>query len=124
MSRPTAQRRAIWEALAGAPGPLVAEELLAQAQERCRSLGQATVYRELKRLEQEGRIARVQTGDGRVRYEVAQAHHHHFQCRSCDAVFDVPGCVSTPRSLRANLPRGFRVEDHEVVLYGLCADCA
>ena len=123
MSRATTQRRAIWEALAEASGPLVPEDLLARAQERCDSLGQATVYRELKRLEQEQRVARVHTGDGRVRYEVAQAHHHHFHCRACDGVFDLPGCVRTPRSLYRNLPVGFRVEDHEVVLRGLCANC-
>lgn len=123
MSRATSQRSAIWEALANASGPLLPEELLAEAQEHCESLGQATVYRALKRLEEERRVARVRTGDGRVRYEVAQAHHHHFHCRACDRVLDLPGCGLTARQLTRSLPRGYRLEDHEVVLHGLCADC-
>jgi Fur family transcriptional regulator, ferric uptake regulator len=32
----------------------------------------------------------------------------------------MPGC---PGDLRRLAPRGFRVEGHEVTLYGRCSDC-
>jgi Fur family ferric uptake transcriptional regulator len=56
------------------------------------------------------------------RYEIhGKPHHHHFRCRQCDRVYEVPGCVG---SLNEIVPPGFTLENHELVLYGLCADCS
>jgi len=122
--RTTAQREAIREALENAPGPLLPEEILESAQEACATLGQATVYRALRRMEEAGEVEKVVIGDGRPRYEAAQPHHHHFRCRECGKVYDIEGCVRSPRQLGENLPRGFRLEGHELVLFGVCAECA
>jgi Fur family ferric uptake transcriptional regulator len=48
-------------------------------------------------------------------------HHHHFRCRSCARVFEIHGC---PGDLRELTPEGFRLESHDVTLYGQCARCA
>lgn len=122
--RSTDQREAILRVLREAEGPLLPEEILRRAQRYCGSLGQATVYRTLKRLARAGDVETLEVGDRRARYETTRPHHHHFVCRRCDGVFDLPGCVRAPRSLRANLPRGFMLDDHELLLYGRCADCA
>jgi Fur family ferric uptake transcriptional regulator len=124
MSRATTQKAAIRAALEEAPGPLLPEELLEAAQQSCPTLGQATVYRALRRMEDAGEVARVVVGDGRPRYEAAQPHHHHFRCRECERVYDIEGCVRSPRQLGENLPRGFVLEGHELTLLGVCADCA
>ncbi|MHC4449019.1 MAG: Fur family transcriptional regulator [Planctomycetota bacterium] len=124
MLRSTQQREAIREALQAAAGPLLPEELLSEAQDACPSLGQATVYRALRQMEEAGEIQKVVVGDGRQRYEAAQPHHHHFHCRACRRVFDIDGCVRSPKLLGENLPRGFQLEGHELTLHGLCADCS
>ena len=63
----------------------------------------------------------VQLPGENPRYERAgRHHHHHFQCRSCQRVFDVHAC---PGNLARMAPEGFSVEDHELTLYGRCADC-
>ncbi|MGE0193722.1 MAG: Fur family transcriptional regulator [Planctomycetota bacterium] len=123
MSRATQQRTAIWACLEAALGPLLPEEVLAQAQRECATLGQATVYRTLAALEAEGDVARVVAADGRARFERTRGHHHHFACRSCDRVFDVEGCRSSAASLSRGLPDGFVLEGHDVWLRGLCAEC-
>ena len=125
MSRVTIQREAIREVIHTAEGPLLPEQILIRAQASCPGLGQATVYRAIKRLETEQEIQRITDPEGRARYERVKDHHHHFQCRSCDKVYDIPGCVMKPPSaLRQKLPSGFQVESHEVWLHGLCATCA
>jgi Fur family ferric uptake transcriptional regulator len=48
-------------------------------------------------------------------------HHHHFRCRRCDRVYEIDGC---PPDLRALVPRGFRLEGHDLTLFGRCPDCA
>jgi len=55
------------------------------------------------------------------RYETAgRCHHHHFHCRRCDGVFEVETC---PGGFAAMAPSGYRVEDHELILYGVCRSC-
>ncbi|MHC4941204.1 MAG: Fur family transcriptional regulator [Planctomycetota bacterium] len=124
MLRSTQQREAIREALEAAAGPLLPEELLASAQGACPSLGQATVYRALRQMEEAGEVQKVVVGDGRPRYEAMQPHHHHFRCRECGKVYDIEGCVRSPNQLGENLPHGFVLEGHELTLHGLCAGCS
>ena len=124
MQRGTAQRRAIQQALADAPGPLTAQELHDRARARLDGLGLATVYRNLNELEREGEVVPVHLPGDATRYEPAgRGHHHHFRCIRCDTVFELE--VGCPLSLLEDvtLPGGMRVTGHELVLFGVCASC-
>jgi Fur family ferric uptake transcriptional regulator len=122
MMRDTPQRRAIRRALREAGRPLTPDEILRGGRTRgAPTLGIATVYRNLKALEEDGWAAPVELPGEVTRYEVAgKPHHHHFLCRGCDGAFDVRGCSD---DVDAAAPPGFRVEGHEVILYGVCAGC-
>ena len=122
MQRVTRQRRAIQKSLQAAGRPLSPRELLDAARADVGGMGIATVYRNLKTLQDEGTITPVELPGEPARYELAgKDHHHHFHCRSCDRVLEVEGC---PEDIRSVAPDGFEVEKHEVVLYGLCDACA
>jgi Fur family ferric uptake transcriptional regulator len=122
MERMTRQRSAIETSVTEAGRPLLPQEVLALAQRAVPSLSISTVYRQLKALVDDGAVRAVQLAGEPPRYEsAAQGHHHHFQCTRCQRVFDVHGC---PGTLAHLAPAGFVVEDHEVTLYGRCADCA
>ena len=43
-----------------------------------------------------------------------------YRCRSCQRVFDFQKCVE---GLKKLAPPGFRVMDHEIILYGHCRNC-
>ena len=121
MHRDTRQRRAIRSALEEAGHPLSPQELLDLAQEEVRTLGIATVYRNIRALQDDGWLETVELPGEPPRYEVAgKGHHHHFHCRDCDRVFEVEGC---PGNIQAITPDGFKLERHEFVLYGLCDTC-
>lgn len=120
--RGTRQRAAIRAAIDAAGRPLLPQEILALAQDEVAELGMATVYRNLKLLVEAEEIRVVELPGEVPRYESAHhSHHHHFQCRACQRVFDVHGCTE---DFAGWAPRGFRVDGHELTLYGLCADCA
>ncbi len=96
-------------------------ELLVRARKTVNSLGLATVYRNLKLLVAEGVVRVINLPGDSPRYEMARTpHHHHFQCTTCQRVYDVVGC---PGNMRRLAPRGFTVEHHDVTLYGRCSDC-
>lgn len=121
--RRTRQREALAGILREAPGPLSVQELLSAAQRRVEGIGQATVYRTLRLLEEAGDIRPVAMPGGDILWESAgRDHHHHFQCRSCSRVLDLPGCPVHVDP--GSLPNGFRLEGHELTLTGLCPDCA
>ena len=121
MDRNTRQRQAIRHVLAEADRPLGPQEILEASQVYAPGLGIATVYRTLKNLTNEGWLVSVELPGEPARYEIAgKAHHHHFRCRTCDRVYEINGCLSNLTQLT---PRGFRLESHEVVLYGVCTTC-
>ena len=121
MERATRQRAAIREALEAAARPLLPDEVLLAASAAVPGLGIATVYRNLKLLVEEGDLRAVALPGENLRYELAGHHHHHFQCKRCQRVFDVHAC---PGDLAGLAPAGFVVQDHELTLYGLCSECA
>lgn len=122
MERATRQRAAIAEALRRANRPVSPRELLDEARTAVPTLGPATVYRTLRAMVEDGAAVTVELPGEPPRYELAHlGHHHHFRCRACDRVFEVEGC---PGDLAALAPAGFRVEAHEVLLFGRCAACA
>ena len=121
MERDTRQRRAIRHVFATSGRPLSTREVLRAAHRHAPSLGLATVYRNVKALLEDGWLVAVELPGEAARYEPAgKRHHHHFRCRRCDRLYELPGC----RKPVARAPKGFVVESHELTLYGRCASCA
>ncbi len=121
MERDTRQRRAIRQVIEGAKRPLTPDEVLDEARQILPGLGQATVYRTLNTLQQTRMIVPVDIPGHPSRYEKAGLkHHHHFACIGCGRAFELEGCSYTGDK---GVPPGFKVEGHEVILYGHCRDC-
>jgi len=103
--------------------PLAPAEILAAAQVAVPALNLATVYRTLKRLSEAGALVVIEIPGEAPRYRLRSQehrHHHHFRCSACQGVFCMEGCVE---GLKKLLPKGFRMTGHDIVLYGLCAQC-
>ena len=117
--RDTKQLRAIWSAIQAAGRPLSVEEIHQLASAEIPSLGLRTVYRAIRRLQDQDDLTRVPVPGQRDRYEpaaVASRHHHHFHCTACDRFFDVEGC---PGNLEKLVPQGFQLQDHDLTLLSL-----
>ena len=84
------------------------------------SLG--TVYRNLQRLAEEGRIG-VTYLEGRVaRYDPTPSTHDHFVCAACGRIEDLTPSRPTT-GLRAARRAGHLVTAHAYVLTGRCRSC-
>jgi Fur family ferric uptake transcriptional regulator len=119
--RNTRQRSAIRETFEEAGRPLSPQQVLEIAKAEVSGLGIATVYRNIKALLQDGWLAAIELpGAGTVYERAGKSHHHHFHCDRCSRVFELPGCIPSINRLAG---RRFSVTRHELVLYGICAEC-
>lgn len=120
----TPQRRAIVEFLQSATTHPTADEVLRAVNDKFPMTSRATVYNTLNWLKESGMVCEVFEG-GMVRYDPNTSNHHHFVCRSCGKVEDVGaemiGAIELDQV--AALLGNQKVENYEVTLRGLCADC-
>jgi len=122
MSYVTRQKQVLGAVFERAKRPLSVSEIREEAQKEIPSLGIATVYRAIKQFVAEGQVRPVEVPGAGPHYERADRRHHHFfLCQQCKRLFDLIGCVHGVQSLA---PSGFRVQQHEIVLYGECVSCA
>lgn len=108
----------MWEAVNAASGKGAAGD---------ESVNLVTVYRFANLLVEMGLVRRIEFGQGYFRYEREEPqdgpHHHHLVCRRCGRVEDFHGCDIAPLASRLEAQSGFRVERHQLELYGTCAAC-
>lgn len=102
--------------------PLGPQEILEIARKDVPTISLATVYRGINSLLEENAITRVEIPGQPALYESAGLqHHHHFHCGTCARTFDILGC---PGNLATLLPKGFRLDAHDITLFGQCAQCS
>lgn len=125
--RRTRQRAAVAEVLAGLSEFRTAHDIHRLLHARGERVGLATVYRTLQSLADAGDADIVRTPDGQHAYRPcgqARHHHHHLICRSCGRTVEVE--VAGLEEVFDSLARehGFTAVDHDLELFGLCADCS
>ena len=122
MRRETAQRKAIEQVFRHPGNPLSIAEIIASGRKSVRTLNQATVYRNLKILVEDGWLKRINHPSlGTLWERTGKGHHHHFYCHVCRRFFELPGCALDQEKA---VPSGFIVEDHEVFISGTCRSCS
>ena len=122
--RRTGARRSIADLIAARKGPFTAADLVADARARRLRIGRATVFRTLDVLADLHAVERLDLPPGEHAYVACEpAHHHHVVCSSCGASRDVDdaGWRSVVRDIERKT--GYRIDDHRLELFGLCADC-
>ena len=124
--RNSAARRAVIELLGRQHCCLTAQEIFDELREGGRRVGIASVYRTLEQLTRDGFVQRVDVGVGIARFEPAHSddeHHHHLVCADCGKV-DAFADAGLEQALhKVERETGYSVA-HDVVLRGVCDDCA
>lgn len=83
------------------------------------------VYDVLRALTGAGLLRRIQPPGSVARYESRVGdNHHHVVCRSCGVIADVDCVVGTAPCLTASDDHGFRIDEAEVIYWGLCPNCS
>lgn len=86
------------------------------------SLG--TVYRNLKKFCQTGKIVSIGIVNGQERFDAALMPHSHFICDKCGSVCDIEESFFDNKSIEDVAARtGMKIMRAEVVFSGICDKC-
>lgn len=122
--RPTRQRAAIAQALAGSTEFRSAQEIHAALSGAGAKVGLATVYRNLQAMAGDGEVDVIRTPEGEAVYRSCSTHHHHHVvCRSCGVAVEVTGDAVERWAEAVAAEHGFTAVRHTVEMDGLCAAC-
>jgi Fe2+ or Zn2+ uptake regulation protein len=122
--RATSQRVVMYRLLRQRNRHLSAEDLLGEAGKQLPGVSLPTVYATLELFEQLGIVTRVNGGGGTLLWDTRPDAHGHMICRRCGRVEDLERSIDIERARRWAARSGFEPERAEVVVSGLCADCA
>jgi len=120
--RVTAQRFAVYKALADDLAHPTAESLYDRLRNRLPGLSFATIYRTLQFFENEKLIRKVSSPGAIGRFDANVYPHQHLVCRVCGSLED----ISIPELHSAPIPNvsGFTVEELDIRLVGRRQACS
>lgn len=132
--RITIPRRIILQVLGNAEKHLSAEEIYFRAYKLYPAIGLTTVYRTLDLLIKNGVVIKVESAEGRARYELAGRVegincHQHLFCMNCRSFLDTSDLtedeIDVIKKMKEKLYKkyGFTVKSCILQFYGECKNC-
>ena len=122
--RITAPRLAVLEVVAGEGKHRDADAIAAFARRRIGSLSTQAVYDNLHALVAAGLVRRIEPAGQPALYEARVGdNHHHLVCRRCGMTADVDCVIGGAPCLEPSSGQGFKVDEAEVIFWGLCPGC-
>lgn len=125
LNRATQQLQVVYEAACQFQTHPSAEEVYQRARRILPRISLGTVYRNLRRLVDEDKIAMFFLDERRVRYDPITTSHVHFVCQQCGQITDI--CLEQ-LLLRIDFSMlirgGYTVSAYSAVIKGLCPTCS
>jgi len=121
--RLTAQRRAIVETVFSTTQHFTADQLLAWARKRDRSVSRATVYRTLPLLTESGLVREMDFGKGQTYYDPNYAdhpNHSHLICEDCEKIVEFESEKIARLETEIGQKLGFSVTRQRLQITGSC----
>lgn len=123
--RATRPRTLVYAVLREVGGHRSVDDVVELLERRGHSIPRMSIYNVMADLTEASLLMSADTGPGRALYEASDVWHHHFVCRGCGMIEDVPclkgrkPCLLPPDSLS-----GSTIDEAQVIFRGYCADCA
>lgn len=119
--RTTPQRIILFHKLMQMHGHIKAEDLYNAVKEDIPSISISTVYRTLREFEENGFIYSLPSSVdyGLTIFDTNLDPHHHFICKSCGQIFDIP---ADGVDIKLKNVKG-EIELKTVVIKGVCESC-
>jgi len=121
--RITPQRTAILTFLHDSPGHFSPADIYTGIRTQIPGVTEATVYRTLEFLAENGMVLPSLNGNGHLVYEIAGRDHHHLVCRSCDASMEMDHSLLQNLYAQLEAESGYQLTATHLTFFGLCPAC-
>lgn len=120
MYRRSKQRDLIFDYLKGTKAHPTPEKIFDDLRQKNPDIGIATVYRNLKALNEQGLIRKLNVGETADRYDADMSNHYHFLCECCGEVSDI---YEPEMDITFKKNNGMVVKNFQVYGLGICSKC-
>lgn len=86
-------------------------------------ISRGTVYRNLNRLAEMGKIRKIEVPGRADRFDHLCHEHYHVRCEKCGRVFDVDMASVTGLEKLIQEDHGFQFTGYDIFFTGVCPDC-
>lgn len=121
--RLTPQRLAILEVLKNSPGHLTPTEIYQQVASAIPGMTEATVYRTLSFLAEQGLVLVAHLGKGQLVYEYAEHDHHHLICSQCGDMQEIDHQQLKDLYEQFSQKTGYQIHSIHTTFFGYCPAC-
>ena len=121
--RKSRQREKIYQIIKASAGHPTAQSVYETLKKELPSLSLGNVYRNIKILSEQQRIACREFGDGIEHYDAIVAMHYHFICEQCKNVSDFSMPLQEIITKKAQKTSSHSIKGHTIQFYGVCEKC-
>lgn len=121
--RLTPQRLVILDVLINCKAHMTPSEIYFLARQKLPGLTEATVYRTLIFLVEQGLALVAHMGSGQLVYEYAERNHHHLICKDCHEMWEIEHEALQVLYNQFKTNTGFHVDSSHLTFFGHCPDC-
>ena len=100
-----------------------AEEIYMYVKEKDDSIGIATVYRNLKKMVEQGIIAELNVEKQGVRYDLLTHEHYHFICDVCGKIENFTNASLEHINKEVEDTTLGKITAKSLTFHGICKDC-
>lgn len=86
------------------------------------TIGQATIYRNINRLTEEGKVIRILDPTDEYHYDGDTSEHSHFICTYCNKIIDI---FNDYQKINKELEKkhNFQIDEKLIIYKGICEKC-
>ena len=121
--RMTRQCRLILDELTDNTNHPTAADIYQAVRRKLPNISLGTVYRNLEKLVKLGRIVRLETGEGKSRYDFELRDHHHVLCIHCGQLQDILSVELNSIMDTVTRNTRYRILNTRIQFRGVCPVC-
>jgi len=118
----TLQKTLILEAVQAMDNHPTAEEIYCKVSEKCSNISRGTVYRNLNKLADDGKILRVAVANAPDRFDKTTYDHCHFRCLKCGGISDFKAVHEI--DIDRYKSDDFDLTGYDILFNGFCKRCS
>ncbi len=122
-TRNTLQESLVFKAVNELRNHATADEIYDYIVKTYPGISKGTVYRNLKKLDQQNKIHKLEIPAGADRFDHCCHEHYHIKCDKCGRLFDVDMDVVDDLRKKIKSAHGFEFTGYDIIFKGLCPEC-